>query len=254
VSLNIIKYNVFSDSSRGPDIYGTEPWDFYLRNLALNFGVWFPIAALAVPVVIIQAVRGRYANTESLIRTLGSAAPFYLWLGIFSFQPHKEERFMYPIYPFLALNTAISLHALLQVVGSVPKVPPMLKLAGTVCFFLASIILSGLRTASLASGYTAPLHVYASLAELAVPGDNVCLGKEWYRFPSSYFLPEGVKPKFIKSAFSGLLPGEFLEEPYTIHDGLPGAYLIPKGMNDENREDLGKYVSSAVPWLLEASF
>jgi alpha-1,2-mannosyltransferase len=71
-------------------------------------------------------------------------------------------------------------------------------------------------------------------------GDNVCLGKEWYRFPSSYLLPDGVRPKFIKSEFTGLLPGEFSEA--AIGFGLfPGTWLVPPGMNDANLEDPGKY-------------
>ena len=36
---------------------------------------------------------------------------------------------------------------------------------------------------------------------------NVCVGKEWYRFGSSFFLPsERVHLQFIKSGFDGLLP------------------------------------------------
>ena len=44
--------------------------------------------------------------------------------------------------------------------------------------------------------YAAPLHVYgelsSSLAALPpnAPPAVICVGKEWYRFPSSFFLPE----------------------------------------------------------------
>jgi alpha-1,2-mannosyltransferase len=84
------------------------------------------------------------------------------------------------------------------------------------------------------------LKVYLPLQELAKPGDTVCLGKEWYRFPSSYFLPDGVHAKFIKSAFTGLLPGEYKEHGPGY---FSGTWSIPSGMNDENIEDPGKYVS-----------
>jgi alpha-1,2-mannosyltransferase len=243
VPWNIVAYNVFSDSSKGPNIYGTESWNFYIKNLVLNFGIWFPLAVLAIPLLLIQLLQGKYISRSSLIQLLTALSPFYIWLAIFTLQPHKEERFMYPIYPFLALNTATSLHILLQLFGNLPHIPPSLKLAITTCFFFATVTLSFLRTASLATGYTAPLRVYSPLFDLASPGDTVCLGKEWYRFPSSYFLPQGVKAKFIKSAFNGLLPGEFDESLMGI-DGFPGAYKIPSGMNDENKEDLRKYVSS----------
>ena len=82
---------------------------------------------------------------------------------------------------------------------------------------------------------------------MARPKDNVCLGKEWYRFPSSFHLPYGVRAKFIRSEFSGLLPGEFSEA--NVGFGLfPGTWLVPSGMNDENLEDPGKYVSSIILW------
>ena len=38
--------------------------------------------------------------SQSDIMSLCTMLPIYLWLAIFSLQPHKEERFMYPIYPF----------------------------------------------------------------------------------------------------------------------------------------------------------
>lgn len=37
--LNIVKYNVFGEA--GPNLYGTEPFSFYLINGFLNFNfVW----------------------------------------------------------------------------------------------------------------------------------------------------------------------------------------------------------------------
>lgn len=38
--------------------------------------------------------------------------PFYLWLGILTFQAHKEERFMFPAYPLLCFNAAVTLYLL----------------------------------------------------------------------------------------------------------------------------------------------
>lgn len=104
------------------------------------------------------------------------------------------------------------------------------------------VLIRSLRTGNL-TAYSAPLNVYKPLHNVGVarPGDNVCLGKEWYRFPSSFNLPHGVHAKFIRSHFSGLLPGEFSEANAGF--GLfPGTWLVPSGMNDENVEDLGKYV------------
>ncbi|EWC46143.1 hypothetical protein DRE_04717 [Drechslerella stenobrocha 248] len=45
VPLSIVLYNVFGGEGRGPDLYGTEPWWYYLANLSLNFNV-MAVAAL----------------------------------------------------------------------------------------------------------------------------------------------------------------------------------------------------------------
>jgi alpha-1,2-mannosyltransferase len=48
--LNIILYNVFS--SHGPNLYGTEPFSFYLLNGFLNFNFIF-IGALLTPLFLV---------------------------------------------------------------------------------------------------------------------------------------------------------------------------------------------------------
>ena len=40
-------YNIFT--SHGPDIYGTEPWHFYIFNGILNFNVVFLLSLAAWP-------------------------------------------------------------------------------------------------------------------------------------------------------------------------------------------------------------
>ena len=37
--------------------------------------------------------------------------PMYLWILIFFTQAHKEERFLYPIYPLICLSAALTLDA-----------------------------------------------------------------------------------------------------------------------------------------------
>ena len=220
VPLNIVLYNVFSGGGKGPNIYGVEPWHFYIRNLNLNFNIWFWLAAASLPIVLIQHLFvDRTIVRQTLLRSLVFISPFYLWLGIFTLQPHKEERFMYPAYPALALNAAMSLHILLANFGKEEpgslrsKMPVKLKLAIVSSFVLGSFNLGALRTIGVMTAYNAPLSVYKPLQEkgVASPGDQICLGKEWYRFPSSYFLPADSRPKFVKSEFTGLLPGAFSE-------------------------------------------
>ncbi|CAI6334606.1 unnamed protein product [Periconia digitata] len=251
VPMNIVLYNVFSGGSRGPNIYGVEPWHFYVRNLTLNFNIWFWLAAVALPLVLLQYLFiDKVSPKQTLLRSVVSISPFYLWLGIFTLQPHKEERFMYPAYPLLAFNAALSLHILLGNFGKSPpgtlrsQISPEFKLAVVSLVILGSFNLGALRTIGTMTAYSAPLNVYKPLQKSGVvkAGDNVCLGKEWYRFPSSYFLPDQSRARFVKSEFTGLLPGSFSE----ANEGsgyYPGTWMIPSGMNDENKEDPEKYIN-----------
>ena len=250
VPWRIVMYNVFGGSGRGPSAFGTEPANFYIRNLLINFNVWFVLAGLAFPVLALQYLRGQATSKFTLIRSLFFTAPFYMWLALFSLQPHKEERFMYPIYPCIALNAALTLHAFLAWFGNAdPKtllgqVPPKLKLFAVVIGVAFAVQIGFLRIVGVITGYQAPLQIYSGLSE-ARSTDTVCLGKEWHRFPSSYFLPKGIHAKFVRSEFNGLLPGEY-SEAKTGFGFFPGTWLVPRGMNDENLPDVGKYVSLLV--------
>ncbi|EGX96230.1 alpha-1,2-mannosyltransferase (Alg9) [Cordyceps militaris CM01] len=253
VSWNIVRYNIFS-STGGPDLYGTEPWTFYFKNLALNYNIWFVLALLALPLFIVQKVVSPSGHGfQTGLRAIVFVAPFYMWLGIFTLQPHKEERFMYPVYPFLALNAAMSLHIILAGLGNASKksligmIPARLKLLAVVIVMFLSLDASLSRIYGIYEAYSAPLKVYGPLwGDTEEPGlggdsDNVCFGKEWYRFPSSYFLPRDMHAKFIPSEFRGLLPGEF-SEAETGFGFWSGTWLPTNGLNDRNEEDPGKYV------------
>jgi alpha-1,2-mannosyltransferase len=254
VPWNIIAYNIFSDAGKGPDIFGTEPFDFYFRNLLLNFHLWFVLALIALPVVVVQFLFGRRTSKFALMRSAFFVAPFYMWLAIFSLQSHKEERFMYPAYPFLGLNAAISLHAILAFMGTADpktimgKIPAQLKFGVISLTMLLAVDIGVLRAFNMVIAYRAPQQIYSALQAPGVAHgtDTVCLGKEWYRFPSSYFLPQGMHAKFVRSEFDGLLPGEFNEAK--IGFGFyAGTWLIPSGMNDMNIADPGKLVRTLPP-------
>ncbi|KAK7927395.1 family 22 glycosyltransferase [Apiospora marii] len=253
-SWNIVMYNLFS-STGGPDLYGTEPWTFYFRNLAINFNVWFVLALLAMPLFLLQKVFStRHHGFQSGMRTIIFLMPFYMWLAIFTLQPHKEERFMYPAYPFLTLNAALALHIILNAFGHtdpnslIGRIPARLKLFAVTLTMFLSLDLGVARIVGLYTAYSAPLKLYTPLGAgvsgqqgVGGQGDFVCLGKEWYRFPSSYFLPRDMHAKFIRSEFRGLLPGEFSEA--RVGFGFFGGTWLPtNGMNDRNEEDMGKYI------------
>ncbi|KAE8355004.1 Alg9-like mannosyltransferase family-domain-containing protein [Aspergillus coremiiformis] len=263
VPWNIVAYNVFGGEGKGPEIFGTEPWTFYIRNLLLNFNIWFVFAMLAAPFLLLQAAfRPHATNKETLLRTATLITPFYMWFAIFTAQPHKEERFMYPAYPFLALNAAIAIHMVLSYIGSKNsqgshgRLLANVKLAIVTAIVLAAINAGLLRTVGMITAYNAPLQVFEPLQRLQIAhaGDSVCFGKEWYRFPSSFFLPDGMRAKFIRSEFRGLLPGEFPDA--TDYPALfDGTSQIPQGMNDLNQEDPAKYVDiSQCSFLVDSHF
>jgi alpha-1,2-mannosyltransferase len=171
---------------------------------------------------------------------------------------------MYPAYPFLALNAALALHTLLTLFGNadpkhsplIGRIPAKLKLAVVTLTLAASAAVGAARIWGLHTGYHAPLSVYTPLTDSAVagPGDTVCLGKDWYRFPTSFFLPRGMHAKFVRSEFRGLLPGEF-SEARTGFGFWSGTWLPTTGMNGRNEEDVGKYVDlRACVFLVDSHF
>lgn len=119
VPWNIIRYNIFGGPERGPDLYGTSPWNFYLLNLVLNFNVLVPLSLLSLPALVVTYVIDRKrlgfftpsSEMSSPFTILAiRLSPLYLWVGILTSQAHKEERFMFPVYPLLCFNAAVTLY------------------------------------------------------------------------------------------------------------------------------------------------
>ncbi|ORY24212.1 putative mannosyltransferase [Naematelia encephala] len=119
-TLNILLYNVFT-SSGGPELYGTSPWWYYLANLSLNFNYLVPFALLSLPGlgVTYRYDRRRLGKTQQAPKPGETSPytllvlrlmPFYIWLAVLTAQPHKEERFFYPAYPFLCFNAAVGVY------------------------------------------------------------------------------------------------------------------------------------------------
>ncbi len=108
VPWNIVRYNIFGGAERGPELYGTEPLDFYVKNLILNFNYLPFFGMLSFPALVISYFIDRKrlgfytpsANQSSPFTVLAlRLAPMYIWIAILSLQPHKEERFMFPRLP-----------------------------------------------------------------------------------------------------------------------------------------------------------
>ncbi|KAE9323933.1 Alpha-1,2-mannosyltransferase [Phytophthora rubi] len=248
---NIVVYNVLSNETDST-LYGTEPLSYYLLNLALNFNV---VALLAAPAVLFVFVLPSHYETGKL-QLVAYLLPMYLWVAIMFTQAHKEERFLSPVYPLFCLAAAITLSAVVYRIGRffsharhIGNGLTQLIVVGTLGVYS---LLSVSRVVSNIVNFGAPLRVYQHLyanvlpnpeigmllnaPNAATPTVNLCLLKEWYRFPTSFFIPSNsTKVQFVKSSFSGLLP-----KPFEEHEN--GTSIIPGTMNDQNREEPSRYV------------
>lgn len=248
--LNIVIYNVLS--SHGPNLYGTEPFSYYLINGFLNFNlIW--IAAILTPIMLVADyffIPARSKNTLYLPHYL-SLSPLFLWLMVFFFQPHKEERFLFPIYPMINLCGAITVDIFQRIFFRLKTIFTKLTSGAhyldhttfiPLLFMLVSILLSFSRIFALYRNYHAPMDILIELNQFKNTPDfnadkiyNVCVGKDWYRFPGSFFFPsKNFRIRFLQSEFKGILPA--------YYEGLENATTIPHSyFNDMNQESLHMY-------------
>ncbi|CCO32730.1 alpha-1,2-mannosyltransferase [Rhizoctonia solani AG-1 IB] len=176
---NIIRYNIFGSSSgRGPNLYGTEPWYYYIFNLVLNFNILAPLALGSLPALLVTRTfdskrlggsRGPANQTSSPYTLLAvRLAPFYLWFITLTLQAHKEERFLYPVYPLVCFNAAVTLYLMRgwMETAYVKATKSPYRAANTNLFQLATLftvvltcLLSISRAVALFKYYHAPLDV-----------------------------------------------------------------------------------------------
>jgi alpha-1,2-mannosyltransferase len=64
----------------------------------------------------------------------------------------------------------------------------------------------------------------------------VCMGGDWYTFPSHFFLPDHVRLAFVKDIFHGQLPQLYHPKNGTMYD--PSS----RRFNDRNEEDGDRYI------------
>lgn len=245
VPLNIVLYNVVNASeASGPNIFGVEDVSYYIHNLLLNFNVVAVLGYLGC-IMIPGIAFIKTSKRLSGALTFGVIAPIAIWTGVFFSQPHKEERFLYPIYTLIITSASITVSLILSAIRSIVRVitrrPSFARLiyyitVGITAIVIATISLS--RTISISSNYNTPLEVYAHIPSTAE--GNVCVGREWYRYPSSLFLPVHARLQFVESGFRGLLPGDFSEDAGSL---IKNIKIIPEGMNSENLYDPKKVIS-----------
>jgi len=252
----IIRYNVLSsNSSGGSELYGTEPWYFYLLNGFLNLTMALPAAFALLPSVAVLATLERWSGVKappSIAQAFSSrlgwkaiafSAAGFCWLAFFSCIPHKEERFLVPSYPALALAAAAATSTVSSVVARATF--PSLGRLTSILLTTGTILLSISRIVTLQLGYGAPLYIYNTLSEelstlrRSLPdaqGDlDICIGGEWHRFASSFFLPSTEDHlRYVRHGSVGLLPAEW--------DPKLGTSGVPLAMNNQNKEEPSRYI------------
>ncbi|XP_057752746.1 dol-P-Man:Man(6)GlcNAc(2)-PP-Dol alpha-1,2-mannosyltransferase [Arachis stenosperma] len=232
--LNILIYNVAGGGES--HLYGTEGPLYYLRNGFNNFNFCFLLALLFLG--ILPIARKKYAPDLLIV-----VSPIYIWLGFMSLQPHKEERFLYPIYPLICVAASAVIESFPDLFRD--KYNPrsdsiMVKAAKILRPVILSLILcaSHARTFSLIHGYSAPMEVYKILEhhDDAGTGSVLCVGSEWHRFPSSFFVPNYVSEvRWIDDGFRGLLP-------FPFNSTLGGTASAPSYFNNKNKASNEQYL------------
>jgi len=242
---NIFRYNA---AAGGDELYGTEPVSYYVKNLLLNLNLLAPLGLLALPIRLLSGRRD--------YQVIVMMSSIVAWMAITVPRPHKEERFMFPIYPCLVLGAVLTvdsaLHGIGRVEASLSRHKELLSRHYKVLHALVWIpvvLLSVSRTLALQKYYTAPLTVYAALSAQPVSSlpRLACTCGEWYRFPGSFYLPPNVQLGFLPSSFTGQLPQAFSE-----FGSLPESRAVLQPFNDKNRQEMERYVDIAdCTWMID---
>lgn len=242
VPLNIITYNVFGGEGEGPEIFGVEPFIYYVHNLLLNFNATLLLASAGC--FLSFGLRSKQRTKVIVTCTF----PLAIWLSVFASQEHKEERFLYPIYPLIVLSASVFLSwflttstSIIRSLTSSDKLTILYKQFFIVAFATVVGLISILRIMNLVENYSAPITIFRQVAELPPKTTitNVCVGREWYHFPASFFLPDNYRLRFLRSGFDGLLPGDFKESSSI----LESTSTVPDDMNNKNMFSAGKVIS-----------
>lgn len=217
------------------DLYGVEPASYYFRNgfnqlqFVLPLALLFPVVALVGGLILPR-------TSQRTRRAAIVAMPVFVWTAAITMLPHKEERFLYVVYPIM--NLLASIAVVYMGTAAATFLPKGIVNRFMGLFVLGSCLLAISRILALTRNYGGSMKIYSSLPE-NIQGDHkkihVCIGAEWYRYPSGFFLPgPQYRLQFVKSGFNGLLPRPFEE-------GKGGTKAAPRQLNDMNREEPQNY-------------
>lgn len=246
---NLIRYNVFS--AKGSSLYGTEPFSYYVKNLALNMNA-VPVLSALHP--LLEPVReklkakhsasshkehtwktraiynstssssnsssysdARIEGSQSLRILFATFFPMVTLIIAMTLLPHKEERFLYPMYSCMIASAALSLDCIVTIA-------PSQSTARWLCVTLTVLIaalhgtISVSRVAALLDGNKGSDILLRALnehsASAGFPVKSVCYRNLWHRFPSHFFIEriaesEHSAIQFVPGGFNGALPVPF---------------------------------------------
>ena len=289
-TLNILLYNAIS-SEHGDELYGVEPASYYIKNLFLNTGLSFILATMAPLIYAVKwlaldrlcvepdPLRLRSVTQFQLNKLVTLHLMLYVWVLVLLLRPHKEERFMYPIFPLMAFVASHSFLSAVQVVKAVfdsvvSKVfnlshyeqgkwsDAMVRSINIILRKVAAMLFIS-RIIALRLNYQGYIGLWKNVSdhltaaersslwqatstgtEYQTPTFSVCTGSEWYQFPSHFFLPPSAKLAFIDDDFKGILPQHFpnLNESFGLyhHMGTSSTPALP--VNNLNKEEVSRYV------------
>lgn len=249
-AFEILRYNVLDRSKKGgAELYGVEPWYFYLVNGLLNLTVALPAAAALPFLSLLRAFQGN-ALQQRAVQAYGYSLSALIWVTFFSNIPHKEERFLAPAYPLILFAAAVAVYEVTDLISSAALILPktlgqplarLLRALVPAVFLFAAATSSLSRITALQTGYAAPVNIYRALSQelssapFTADPRHVCVGSEWYRFMTSFFLPkEQDHLSYIRFGPTGLLPAEW--------NATLGTRGIPPNMNDLNQEETSRYI------------
>jgi alpha-1,2-mannosyltransferase len=249
---NILKYNAM----QGDDtLYGTEPLSYYIKNIALNFNLMAILATFAFPILcgkyiffhLQQKAQCHQQQQEQpkqptlLCMMLYTLSPMLIWLVLVCPRPHKEERFLFPIYPFIALACAYALqeiiHGIVIFITAFPTLRTMVSSIHTtdeskslpsqtklvviyrvrsflyLCFVVPVTLLSVSRSLALHTYYMAPLYIYSSLYD-SIHTDNAMAS-------TKFITANATTTTTTTTTTIVCVAGEWYR--------FPGSFLLPQG-------------------------
>ena len=262
--LNIFVYNA---QSGGDELYGVEPLSYYAKNLLLNFNIVALMGVLSLPLLMLRKAMERFLpkmhwvddkHNQNYSMAILVLVPMYIWMAIVFPRAHKEERFLFPIYPMICFGAGITMHEVLNTISKImssirstdktERTGTNARLVWGLALLCPFAAISISRSFALYHHYSAPLAIYRELFHRAIDSPMlredsdktiyVCTAGEWHRYPSSFFLPPNHQLGFLKSSFTGQLPQQFTEfgSKEESLEAQAGEF------NDVNKEEMDRYV------------